>query len=226
MLLHGGDRKHALVGVLEVATGFVRLDASRLQQQNAGDDLQAVGDAMAHLFQQQFLLAHKLRKFALRRAPPTNVLDGEQERHMRVALRHNRPRIEQHGAAADLGKLVLDLVAVEHRLIREDLFQKCPQHRNVPLAVTQRVKQPPLRIIAACLKRLVERAASGDDAQILVQHQQRLAHSVDDGAREGLPVLKCGKRFDGIHRVFRCDGSNGIRVLIHPPVIDARPSCI
>jgi hypothetical protein len=157
------------------------LDASGLQQENAGDDLQAIGDAMLHLLQQQLLLTHKLRQFPLHRAPLADVLDGQQQGRVRFALGENRPRIEQHGAPADVGELVLDLVAVHDKLLRQDFFQQHPQRGDVPLAVAQRVQQPALRILRVGAEGVVERAAGGDDAQVLIQDKEWLAHGVDDG---------------------------------------------
>jgi len=46
LLLHGCYRHHPLVCVPQVLPRFLRLHGSRLEQENARDDLQAVGDAV------------------------------------------------------------------------------------------------------------------------------------------------------------------------------------
>ena len=76
-------------------------------------------------------------------------------------------------------------------MLGQDLFQERPQRRDVPLAVAQRVEQPPLRFLAVGLERFVEGAAGGDDAQVLIQHQQGLAHGVDDGLSQRPAVFDC-----------------------------------
>ena len=100
---------------------------------------------MLHLLKQQFLLTQKMLQLALRLAPLADILDGKQERRMRVGLGDNRPRIEQHGATANLGELVFDLEGLKHRFLRDDFPQQRPQRRNVPLAIAQCVEQPSLR---------------------------------------------------------------------------------
>ena len=84
LLLHCRHRHDPLVGVLEMAADSSRADGARLQQQDAGDDLQAVGDAMLHLPQQRFLLLQEFGRLALRRAPLGDVLDGQENQRAGV----------------------------------------------------------------------------------------------------------------------------------------------
>ena len=60
MLLHRGHRHDAAMGVLQMLAGFLRGHGPRLEHQDAGDDLQAVDDAVLHLRQQHFLLLQKV----------------------------------------------------------------------------------------------------------------------------------------------------------------------
>ena len=60
VLLHRGDRDDPAVRVLQMQAGFRRLNDPRLHQQNAGDDLEAVGDAVAHLRKQRVSLREEL----------------------------------------------------------------------------------------------------------------------------------------------------------------------
>jgi hypothetical protein len=55
MLLQGGDGHHALVRVEQVSAGLVGLHLAGALHQNAGDDLQAVGDAVLELLQKHRL---------------------------------------------------------------------------------------------------------------------------------------------------------------------------
>ena len=77
--LYGGDRHDPLMGVLEVPAHFFRLHFSRALHQNAGDDLQAVGDAMLNLAQQHGFLADE---FVFQRSFRTGLGDvgeGDEE---------------------------------------------------------------------------------------------------------------------------------------------------
>ena len=65
MVLHRRHGHDAAMGVLQVQPGLVGLDRAGLQQQDAGDDLQAVGDAVLHLLQQRLLLGQQLGQPAL-----------------------------------------------------------------------------------------------------------------------------------------------------------------
>ena len=60
MLLNGGDRHDAAMRVLQMLAGFLGGHGARLEHQDAGDDLQAVDDAVLHLRQQHFLLLQKI----------------------------------------------------------------------------------------------------------------------------------------------------------------------
>jgi hypothetical protein len=44
MLLNGGNRQNTLMGTLQLQSCLLRLDGTRLDEKDAGDDLQAVGD--------------------------------------------------------------------------------------------------------------------------------------------------------------------------------------
>ncbi len=60
MLLHRRNRHHPAMRILQVPAGFLRCHGTCLEQQDAGDDLQAVGYAMLHFLQQDLLLAEQV----------------------------------------------------------------------------------------------------------------------------------------------------------------------
>jgi len=45
------------VGIVQVQANLLGLHGPRLEKKNAGDNLKAIGDAMLHLLQQNFLLS-------------------------------------------------------------------------------------------------------------------------------------------------------------------------
>jgi hypothetical protein len=76
--LNFGHRHDALVRVLQMSARFERRHSAGFDEENAGDDLKAIGDAMLHLLQQQILLTHQLIALALQGLPIGHVLEGEQ----------------------------------------------------------------------------------------------------------------------------------------------------
>ena len=120
MPLHGGNRQHALMRIFQLQPGLLRLDRARLDEQDAGDDLQAVGDPVLDLLQQHVLFPHQLLEPPLDRAPVGNVLEGKQDGGMGALLVENLARVEQHGAPPDRGKLAIDFVAFDCRLVCRD----------------------------------------------------------------------------------------------------------
>ena len=55
------------------------------------------------------------------------------------------PGVEQDDLAADAGKIMFDLIAVEHGIMGEDLLDEHPQLGNVPLPVAEIVDEIPDR---------------------------------------------------------------------------------
>jgi hypothetical protein len=76
-------------------------------------------------------------------------------------------------------------------MLRGDVGQQRAQFRDVPLAIAQRVHRQTLHLLTLHPECQVERAVRGDDAQLLVEHQQGLADGVDD---------RLGKRMTFIER--------------------------
>ena len=68
MLLHGGDGHDAAMRVLQMLARFFRRHGPRFQHQDAGDDLQAVDDAVLHFLQQHLLLLRSSSVRLCRRA--------------------------------------------------------------------------------------------------------------------------------------------------------------
>ena len=88
--------------------------------------------------------------------------------------------VEQHHATPDDREGVLQLKVVEDGALGNDVFEQRPQVGDVPLAVAQLVNQAVLGFFGGDVKGLIESAVGGADAQGGVEHQQRLAHRVDD----------------------------------------------
>ncbi len=65
--LQGGNGHYAVVGVLEAPPGLFGLRLARILEQDAGDDLKAVGDPVPDFLQQNVVLA------TLRLSPPQRL---------------------------------------------------------------------------------------------------------------------------------------------------------
>ncbi len=76
--------------------GFLGLHGPRLEQKNAGDDLQAVGDAVLHLLQQHLLLPEQLVLFALGVARSVTSSIASSSAESGVGFVEHLARIQQH----------------------------------------------------------------------------------------------------------------------------------
>ena len=151
--------------------------------------------AMLHFLEQHVLLPKQVLLFALRGALPGDVLDAEQDGRIGTSLIEHLPCVQAHRAVSDAGKLMLDLIVLHHTLLGYDFFQEQPKLWNVPLSVAQLVKTPALGVLRADLEDRIERAAGGYHAQVLVEHQNRLADGIDNGLGERTRIFDVGELF-------------------------------
>ena len=70
MLLHGRNRHDPRMGVMQMKARLLRLHRPRLHQNDAGNDLQAIGDAMLHFLEHTPSAVGVLPFRAPRRAAP------------------------------------------------------------------------------------------------------------------------------------------------------------
>ena len=167
---------------------FFRLYGPRLEQENAGDDLKAVGDAVLHLLEQNFLLLKQLVLFALGLTAPRHVLYRQKNGGGCAILVKHAAGIEQHHAPADRWEFVLDLISLDGAALRNKVFEERPEPRNVPLPVAQIEEQSAFSFPWRHRKRPVKRTARGNHAQVRVEHEKGLAHRVDDGLSQVVPM--------------------------------------
>ena len=184
MLLHGGDRQNALMRVLQLQPRLLRLDGSRLDEKDAGDDLQAVGDAVLHLLQQHLLFPHQLFEPPLDATAVSNILERQQDGAVGALFVKYLANVQQHDAPADHRKFAIDFVSFDRFLILRDRLQKIAQLGDIPLAAVDIEQHLAAEILTGELEGLVERPAGGGDALILVEHEERIAHGINDGMRK------------------------------------------
>lgn len=124
----------------------------------------------------QRVLGHILGSFAL-----GDVLNDQHDALWPARVRFHPATVEQHGAAADVSKIVRNLVLVERISMKQNLFEQPPKLGDVPLTVAQGVYHAAFGLARLNLESPIECLVRGDDAQIVVQHQQRHGASAQDG---------------------------------------------
>ena len=78
----------------------------------------------------------------------------------------NLPGVEQYDFAADIEENVVDLIAVEHRCIGEDVLEKHPQLGDIPLPVAEVVDEIADGFLGRHLEGLVEAGIGRDNPQL------------------------------------------------------------
>jgi hypothetical protein len=202
MALDRGDRHHPLVRVAQLQPGLLRADGARLEQQDAGDDLEAVGNPVLHLPKKRLLLRQQplglleqVLLLALDCAPLGNVLERNEDRRAGLVLVADEPRVEQHCASAEVGEIVLDLEIVHRAMLGNDGLDQQAQGRHVPLAVAELEEPASASARRILFEMLVEAAAGGEHAQGVVEHDERLGQCIDDRESQGLGVAEIVELF-------------------------------
>ncbi len=91
---------------------------------------------------------------------------------------------------------MFDLEAVHGGALGNDRFEQHAQGRNIPLAVTQVVKQPSLGMLQLDLEDVIKRPACGQHAKLTVEDNEGFDDRIDDGLRQRLSVLELGNGID------------------------------
>ena len=123
--------------IVEVTAQLLRSDGLRFEQQDVGDDLQAVVDAMLRLLQQKLLLPQQVLLLAFNSPALRYVLNDQQQLRARRFRMTNFAGIERHDAMTNVRKLVLDLQGIYRGLAWNHILQEMPKRRDVPLAIAE-----------------------------------------------------------------------------------------
>jgi hypothetical protein len=87
MLLERRHGHNSVMGVMKVETSFIRLDPARTQQEHAGDNLEAVGDPVLKLLQQDAVSRTRSSLlFSATRASVTSAIDRSKRTPVRIAV--------------------------------------------------------------------------------------------------------------------------------------------
>src|SRR5580658_10291044 len=210
LFLHGSNRQDTLVRVFQMETRLFRLHRACLQQNDACDDLQAIGNSMLQFLEQRLLLpqqpvllSQQFVLFALQDAPFGDILHAEQNGRAGAALVEHLAGVQAHRARSETGELMLDFIALHYALLGNNFFQQDAKLRNVPLSIAQRVKKSAIGILGADLESRIEGAARSDHAQVLVEYKNGLAHSVDNALSECPRISDGGELFPEVGSVHK-----------------------
>src|SRR3984893_13130825 len=148
--------------VLQMLPGFLRGHGARLQHQDAGDDLKAVGDTVLQLPEQHILMPQQLLRLpqqffllAFDGPPLGDILESKKKGRAGVVRVEHRAGVQEHDAAANPGKLMLDLERVHGGALRDDFLQKLAKSWNVPLTIAERVEWPAQNFLAVAPERQI-----------------------------------------------------------------------
>src|SRR5579872_464363 len=117
-------------------------------------------------------------------------------RRLTPSCRHQLPRItrvQEHDADAKMRKLVLDFIILHHAMVRDNFLEQQAKFRNIPLPVTQCVKEFSLCLLGAHLECRIEGAARSNNAQPFVEYNDRFADCIDDALGQCAGVYDIGK---------------------------------
>ncbi len=115
VLLDGADRKNALMRVLQLQSCLFRLNRARLDQENAGYDLQAIGDTVLHFLEQHVFFPQEFLYLRLNGTPAGNVLECQKHGGVGLVLIEDLARIQEHDALTDRRKRSIDFVSLDRR---------------------------------------------------------------------------------------------------------------
>ena len=181
---------NSLMSVVKMQPRLFRLHRPRLEEKDGRDDLQAVRNTMLHLLQQHFLLMQQRSDLAFGDAPIGDIFDGQENELVGISLVEHLPRVQEHRAASDNGKVAFDFVTFHNRVLGRDVLQQQPKLGNIPLAIAQPVSRTTLNVLKIHPECLVESAVCSDDTQVLIEDQERIADRIDDRLGERTPSIE------------------------------------
>jgi hypothetical protein len=113
-----------------------------------------------------------------------DVFDGQQDPLALSLGVVDAPGVDQHGAAAQLLEVVLDLELVDAGALCQDFPEQLAQARDVPLVIAELVEYAPFCLGGSDLEGLVEGTVGGLDPQVTIQDEKRLPDRLDDAFGE------------------------------------------
>ena len=171
-------------------TGLIRRDGAHFQQQDARDDLQAVGNAVLDLEHQCLLLLQQQVLQTVCFMARRHVLQRHQQRGVGLLLLQHQTCVEQHAASSGVRQIDFDLIALNNHIVPNDVFEKLAQPGQTQLAATQFMEQTTLRCFSFQLEQAIERTARRHDAQVTIKHDERFPDGRHNGVRQSIATVQ------------------------------------
>src|SRR5579872_1654421 len=187
IFLHGRNRYDPVAGCPQMAPGLIRSHLSGFHGNNAGDELQAVGDPVVGFVKQHVFLPKQLGMLAFQKPFARDILDAQKDVGGGSVFVEDLPRAEQHRSPSEQPEVMLDFIILHGALFGNDLAEQYSQLGDVPLPAAQLIERPADDIADVEFESRTEGAARGDQPQAPVENQERFAHGVDNslGDRSG-----------------------------------------
>ena len=180
--------------VPQMQAGLLRLHGPSLEQKDAGDDLQAVGNAMLHLLQQRLLLLQQFRDRPFRGAPVGDIFDRQQNELVSIPLIEHLTGVQEHRASSDNGKIPLDFVSLHRGVSGPRHPPAAAEARGYPTGRRPARRSADRERPDGSPERLIESAICGDDAQVLIEDKQRIADRIHDRLGERARIIEVSDR--------------------------------
>src|SRR5579859_4921823 len=134
---------------------------------------------------QMSLLAQLFQLLALR-----DVVNGEQDERFAAVGVFNRPSIENHRSGAQDRKVMRNLKVLHRRVVCSNLLEQCPKLRDIPLFISQPMKELSLSFLARDPKVRTEGWVSINHSQIETEDEKRHWDGINNRLRKFLGSLE------------------------------------
>ena len=172
--MQGGDRHDPAVGIGQGGAGLVRLGLAGALQDDAGDDLQAVGDPVLDLLQQDRLFAQQVVLQLLAGPGFGDVRHPQQQADRGTLAIGEQMGVQQQAAdASEARALQIHFIGFDIGGTGQGGGQQGPQPGQVPLAFAEAQERLAHRARGVDLEAREEGGAGGDDIQVAVEQHQR-----------------------------------------------------
>src|SRR4029079_641518 len=170
--------------VLQLPSCLFRLAGACFDQENAGYDLQTIGDTVLHFLEQHVLFPQEFLHLRLNGTPVGNVLKCQKHRSVALVLIEDLARIQEHDAPADGRKRSIDFIPIDRRAGGCDRLPTVATLSDVHMAAVNLIEQTPIDMVAHEPKGLEEGAAGSNDTQGLIKNHKWVADGINDSLRK------------------------------------------
>ena len=229
LTLQGGNRYDAMMRIAELQARFFQLDPPRALHEHAGDDLEAVGDTVLQLLQENFLLLDQVVLDPGLQPFGSDVGDGQHHERLGAVV-FQLLGVQDDACVRVARAREVHLIGIDGSRSCERRDQKRAKLRDVPLAFTQIGKRGSSDCAAIETEGLTERFARPNDTETLVEEKHGTSRRSDESQCETWPPIEL--RLDCVRHDASSDcgpvceggqhGLSGLRALSLGRPVEAR----